>query len=208
MQKSMELLHRRVTPAVVPGEVAESREGRFTRAALASFFLGPLFITALGLVSIIALGWLGLERSGGLNLEYLYLLIIVLVSWKAGTLAGLACTLASASLLLATDLAVNGSRASGLLFCVNSVMRLAAFAGIGWVAGIAGGRTRGLATLVEERTAGLRLEIAEHKETAELFQEAIQLLTQVTENIADVFWVTDPLKTEVEYVSPGFERVW
>jgi PAS domain S-box-containing protein len=30
----------------------------------------------------------------------------------------------------------------------------------------------------------------------------------VTENITEVFWVTDPAKTRVNYVSRGFERVW
>jgi len=54
----------------------------------------------------------------------------------------------------------------------------------------------------------LRSEVAQHQHTAELLSEAIQLFRQVTENIADVFWVTDATKSQVEYISPGFEQIW
>ena len=39
-------------------------------------------------------------------------------------------------------------------------------------------------------------------------RETLELFRQVTENITEVFWVTDPAKTRVNYVSRGFERVW
>jgi PAS domain S-box-containing protein len=48
----------------------------------------------------------------------------------------------------------------------------------------------------------------EHKETAVRLRETLELFRQVTENITEVFWVTDPAKTRVNYVSRGFERVW
>jgi PAS domain S-box-containing protein len=41
-----------------------------------------------------------------------------------------------------------------------------------------------------------------------MLSEAMEVFKQVTENITDVFWVTDPAKTQVEYVSPEFERLW
>jgi PAS domain S-box-containing protein len=208
MQESMELLHRQVRPAAAPAGLVEARGGTLTRVALARLFQNPILITVLGLFSILGLGWFGIERAQGVNLEFLYLVLIVLVGWKGGTVAALVCTLASASLLLASELIATDGHVSGLFFWFNSAVRLVAFAGIGWVAGVAGGRTRNLQSLVEQRTTGLKREVAQHKETSELLREAIQLLTQVTENIADIFWVTDTLKTEVEYVSPGFERVW
>jgi len=31
---------------------------------------------------------------------------------------------------------------------------------------------------------------------------------QVTENIREVFWLTDPAKNEILYVSPAYEGIW
>jgi len=50
--------------------------------------------------------------------------------------------------------------------------------------------------------------VRQHKQTADLLNEAVELFQQVTENITDVFWVTDATKSRVEYISPGFERIW
>ncbi|MGC1816338.1 MAG: PAS domain S-box protein [Casimicrobiaceae bacterium] len=41
----------------------------------------------------------------------------------------------------------------------------------------------------------------EHRETELRFR-------QVTENISEVFWLTDPSKNEMLYVSPAYERIW
>jgi PAS domain S-box-containing protein len=87
-------------------------------------------------------------------------------------------------------------------------VRLAAFAGIGWLVAKGGRRTRKLEQEVGQHTTRLQSEIQEHKETAEHLHETMQLFKQVTENITDVFWVTDPAKTKVHYVSPEFEKVW
>jgi len=61
---------------------------------------------------------------------------------------------------------------------------------------------------VQEKTGRLQSEMEEHKETAARLRETLELFRQVTENITEVFWVTDPAKTRVNYVSRGFERVW
>jgi PAS domain S-box-containing protein len=61
---------------------------------------------------------------------------------------------------------------------------------------------------VQERTGRIQSEVEEHKETSARLRETLQLFRQLTENITEVFWVTDPAKSRLNYVSRGFERVW
>jgi PAS domain S-box-containing protein len=79
---------------------------------------------------------------------------------------------------------------------------------VGWLAAEVGRLTRQLEATVKQRTAGLKQEVEEHKQTSERLERTLQLFRQVTENIAEVFWVTDPLKQRISYVSPEFEKVW
>ena len=39
-------------------------------------------------------------------------------------------------------------------------------------------------------------------------RESEERFRQLTENIADVFWISDPEFTELHYVSPAFEQIW
>ena len=161
---------------------------------------------AIGFVFIAVVGLINLNTIGGLNLEFIYLLGCAFVGWAAGARAAMFCTLVSGVFLYFAE--PHSSALPGWIVFSNSVVRLTAFAVIGWLAAQVGTLTRDLEQKVQQRAAGLQSEVQEHKETSELLQEAMQLFKQVTENITDVFWVTDPLKTKFDYVSPEFEKVW
>jgi PAS domain S-box-containing protein len=164
-------------------------------------------MTASGFIFIGVIGWINLKTGHGLNFEFFYLLGCVFVGWVAGTRAALFCTAISGIFLCLAETA--GSELQpGWIFVWNTLVRLLAFAVIGWLAAQVGKSTRGLEQTVQQRTARLQEEVKEHKETADLLHEALELFKQVTENITDVFWVTDPSKSEVHYVSPEFEKVW
>jgi PAS domain S-box-containing protein/diguanylate cyclase (GGDEF)-like protein len=51
-------------------------------------------------------------------------------------------------------------------------------------------------------------DISLQKRAEQESREAELRFRQVTENIREVFWLTDPLKNEVLYVSPGYEAIW
>jgi PAS domain S-box-containing protein len=173
--------------------------------------LGPnhaAIITALGLVFIGLLSWVNLKAARGLNFEFIYLLGCCLVGWIAGARSAIVCTVLSAICLYLVE-SLRGSQAGmGWLFAWNSLVRLLAFTAIAWLAGEGGRLTRELEGTVKQRTKRLQSEVEEHKATAKLLQEALDLFKQVADNIADVFWVTDPGKSRVEYVSPAFEGLW
>ena len=154
------------------------------------------------------LGWVNLKAARGLNFEFIYVLGCCGVGWIAGTRSAIVCTVLSAICLYLAETLRASPAGSGWLFAWNSLVRLLAFAAIGWLAGEAGRLTRELERTVNQRTRRLQSEVEEHKATAKLLQEALDLFKQVAENIADVFWVTDPGKSRVEYVSPAFEGLW
>jgi PAS domain S-box-containing protein len=170
--------------------------------------LKPAFTaTAICLVLIGLVGWINLQPARGLSFEFVYLLLCALAGWAAGTRPALLCTLACATIMFFAETTVGGLP-SIWVFTFNSAIRLAAFASISWLAARVGRLTRKQEHAIWRGTLRLHKEIEEHKETARLLQESVQLFQQLTESISDVFWVTDPEKTRVEYVSPEFENVW
>jgi PAS domain S-box-containing protein len=164
-------------------------------------------VVAGGLLFIGLVGWINFHAAKGLSFDYLYLLGCALVGWIGGARGALVCTLASTALSIFIEVAV-GSSLSIWVIGGNALVRLLAFACIGWLAAEVGRSTRELQQKVEHRTARLQHEVKEHTQTSEMLIEAMEMFKQVTENIADVFWVTDPSKTHVEYISPEFEELW
>src|SRR5271165_3504391 len=50
--------------------------------------------------------------------------------------------------------------------------------------------------------------ISERKRAEEAVRESAQLFRQVTESINEVFWMTDPGKNQMLYISPAYEQIW
>ena len=50
--------------------------------------------------------------------------------------------------------------------------------------------------------------ITEQKEAELALRENQALLHQLTEHITEVFWMTDPSKNQILYISPGYESIW
>ncbi|MDI1251180.1 MAG: PAS domain S-box protein [Lacunisphaera sp.] len=65
-------------------------------------------------------------------------------------------------------------------------------------------RTRELSRAVED----LQAENTERKEAEEALRESNVKFHQLADNISDAFWIRSPDLSEVQYVSPAFERIW
>ncbi len=50
--------------------------------------------------------------------------------------------------------------------------------------------------------------ITDRKLAEEALRASEERFRQMAENIDEVFWMTDPTKNEILYISPGYERVW
>jgi PAS domain S-box-containing protein len=208
MQKLTHLLGGSSKGRTTGAGLGASKRELLLNRSLALGLSPDVFTTLLGLVFVGLLGGINLKAARGLNFEFIYLLGCCLVGWIAGARSALVCTALSAICLYLAESLRASPAGLGWLFAWNSLVRLLAFGAIAWLAGEAGRLTRELERTVKQRTKSLESEVVEHKATAKLLQEALELFKQVAENIADVFWVSDPGKTRVEYVSPAFEGLW
>jgi PAS domain S-box-containing protein len=208
MRKTTPMIHRPTSNPSTAFGLLNSGWAHFFNRSAAMGSSTRILVTAAGLLCIGLVGWINFHAAKGLTFEYFYLLICALVGWSGGARSALACALAGAALSTSSEIVgSHGSLSAWVILC-NTIVRLLAFVGIGRLAADVGRSTRDLRQTIEHRTAHLRREVQKHKQTAEWLREAMEIFKQVTENIADVFWVTNPLKTQVDYISPGFEGVW
>ena len=182
-----------VTPGALTGESESNVKAR---------------TTVVGLAYTCAVGMLDLMATRGMNFDFFYLLGCAFVGWAAGARSAALITLASGAFLYWDGAPLPGSTMSNWVVHWNLIIRLLGFGAVGWLAAEVGRLTRSLERTIREKTGRLQSETEEHKETADRLRETLELFRQVTENITEVFWVTDPAKTRVNYVSRGFERVW
>ncbi len=55
---------------------------------------------------------------------------------------------------------------------------------------------------------GMAIDITEQRRTRSVLEESEERFRQLAENIQDVFWMSDPQKARIDYVSPAYEQVW
>jgi len=59
-----------------------------------------------------------------------------------------------------------------------------------------------------KQVMGIAHDISEQKEAEEALRESEEQFRQMAENVSEVFWLSDPKKTQMAYVSPAYEEIW
>ena len=65
-----------------------------------------------------------------------------------------------------------------------------------------------LVALGEKSRQALLSVLEDQKRTGESLRASEELFRQLTENIREVFWVTEPAKQRMLYISPAYETIW
>jgi PAS domain S-box-containing protein len=165
-------------------------------------------ITLAGLAYIGLIGTLDLLSPQRATFEFLYLLGCAFVGWTAGGRPAAAMVAASGLLLVCDDARAGLGAFSAWVIYWNLALRVAGLGMAAWLASEAARLMRQLEETAQQRTARLQSEVEEHKATSARLRDTLELFKQVTENITEVFWVSDPAKSRINYVSVGYERVW
>lgn len=61
---------------------------------------------------------------------------------------------------------------------------------------------------LQQANAEVRDEIEDRRRAEEALRESEQRFRELAETVQEVFWMSDPEKTKVLYVSPAYERLW
>jgi len=74
--------------------------------------------------------------------------------------------------------------------------------------GLSQGELIALVRSLRGRVEALERERAAHLDMEKLLQDSEERFRQVTDTIDEVFWMTDPRKTGMLFISPAYQRIW
>jgi PAS domain S-box-containing protein len=171
--------------------------------------LSPVTITTIALCWVLALGIADCLTPRTVTLIAFYFLAVVFAGWGAGKWQ--ACFVSAAAAITTFTVYWVMQRGVPHSFGVaawNNATRFVIFSLTGWLTAELTRLARNLETQVEERTEQWRKEAEEHKLTATRLTDTIERFEQVINNITEVFWLTDVAKSQIVYISPGYEHIW
>jgi len=65
-----------------------------------------------------------------------------------------------------------------------------------------------LLALADKSRRALLSVLEDEKRSTQKLRESEERFRQLAENINEVFWITDPSKRQMLYVSPAYEKIW
>ncbi len=163
----------------------------------------------LALAILIAVLLLAIDVYGPrAGLSIFYLIPVFLAAWFAGRGAGLAMAVMCTALRTVGRELEGQPHAYPWVFYWNIAIRLGSNVLFVWLVSAVRGFSAQLQSRIEQRTAELRQEVQEREKTEAQLRASEQRFKQMAENIREVFWMTDPGKNQMLYISPGYELIW
>ena len=170
--------------------------------------LPPAATIVIGLLFLSVVGATDLNTPVAMTFTLFYLFGVVFVAWRAGAWPAIAMSAFATGLMVVVEVAAEKPRHAAWMVIWNASSRFLLLSLGGWLTARVSDLTRHLSRAVEERTAQWKAEAEQHKATSARLAEAIERFEQVINNITEVFWLSDVAKHEMDYISPGYERVW
>jgi PAS domain S-box-containing protein len=166
-------------------------------------------ITAIALVWVLALGVADYYTSGSMSFVLFYMLAVVFAGWGAGKWPAWSISWAALVTMVTVHLVMHRAVATPFWIALwNYSTRFVVFSITGWLAAEIRSLTRCLEDRVEQQTSRLKREMEAHKATSRSLSESLERFEQVINNITEVFWLADLAKTQMVYISPGYEHIW
>ncbi len=143
-----------------------------------------------------------------MGLSLFYYVPVCFTAWYGGRAGGLAMAVLCAIARTAAREVEGPVHAYSWVLYWNVGVRLATNCLLVWVVSVIAEANARLQTRVTQRTAELQQEVEERKKTEEQLRASEERFKQMAENIREVFWLTDPAKQQMLYISPGYELIW
>jgi PAS domain S-box-containing protein len=165
-------------------------------------------IIAIGVTLLALIGLADYLASPRVVVSLFYLIPIMLVAGGVGRAAGIIMATASTVVWMIAELLVPARYSALFLPSINVLIRFGVFVATALVASALRSFHDELQTRIEQRMADLRKEVAVRKLAEEQLRSSELRFRQVMETINEVFWMTNVEKTEMIYISPGYEKIW
>lgn len=165
-------------------------------------------VILIGVALLMLVGLMDYLASPQVVLSLFYLGPILFVAGCAGRTAGIVMAVASAGVWLAAELLGPVKYSVFFIPYWNALVTLGIFVIAAWLVSTVRVFHDKLETRLEQRTVVLQAEVAVRRLAEDQLRTSEQRFRQVTEAITEVFWMTNIEKTEMIYVSPGYEKVW
>jgi PAS domain S-box-containing protein len=166
------------------------------------------WMTLLGLAGVLFVDLLDYLIRADVRFAILYLVPIMACAWFGGLRPGIVVVLAAAISRLLLEIFVYPTIAHPQAPYFNFFI----LAGVFSIVAILASSMRDLLARSEERVADrtvqLQKQITERKHAEGELRASEERFRQLTDNIREVFWMTNADKSEVIYVSPGYESIW
>ena len=183
---------------------ADVRLGRLDAGGQLTRSSGPavsrLVFPLAGLLAVINYCW-----CPAMSFVSLYLLLVILATWKSGGNAGLMAMGAGMLAIFAADF--HHSLGPGTI-CWNLGIYVAVSSLLIFVIAVVRDTMANLEQCVKDRDLAREQEISDRKQSEERLYKSVQQFRQLAENITDVFWMRDLEATRMAYVSPAYEKIW
>ena len=143
-----------------------------------------------------------------IGLSFFYFVPVCLTTWFAGRPAGLAMAVMCAIARTVARELESPVHAYAWVPYWNVAVRLVTNLLFVWLVAAIRDSNASLHSRIAQRTAELQREVEERKKAEEGLRASEESFNQMADNIREVFWMTDPAKNQMLYISPGYEIIW
>ena len=162
----------------------------------------------LGLAGIVLVDLLDYLTPSDVRFTVVYLVPIMASAWFGGARPGIIVAVAAAVSRFLLEVFVHPALPHSWVPYLNVVVLMGVFSIVAVLASSMRSLLERSEERVAQRTSELQKEISERKRVETELRANEQRFRQITDNIKEVFWMTNVEKSEMIYISPGYETIW